>query len=182
MENTTAHTHTPKAPAPMSPRKEMALFLLIPTVVICLIAGVLWLPSLFARPKYSFIYSYCPDYTCAYGFMVKNEHITKSNNSRIDLDYGYKAPKLYYYDVQKQSSRPLDEDEVQAISVDSASVSHDGYRLTQSSGDSGGFLFWGGYGNYNWYLKNGMKKKQVNLTTGSDTYNSEITFLGWVRQ
>ncbi len=175
----------------MSARKEMLLFLLIPTGIILLVGAFLWLPSLFARPKYDFIFSACGDYNCDATF-------TTSNLGKISLStpalgtgssyypsYDPKTPTLYFYDVKQQASRRIELGTANSYKLNTSTVSPDGYRLEQANGDSStGFLFWGSSGDYNWYLKDGMKKKKVTLTGSSNQYyyRNNVEFIGWVEQ
>lgn len=174
---------TPIANKQMSAKKEMLLFLLIPTAVIALVAAFLWIPSLFAKPKYDFIYSYCPDYSCSYSYtasssgrVAKDEPLNASNN------YSSVSPELYYHDIAKNSSRLLDETAARQYKLDNSNVSPDGYRLEQGSTDAGGFLFSVGSSDNNWYLVNGIKKKTMHLNTGNSWDGHNIKFLGWVEQ
>jgi hypothetical protein len=162
-----------------SSRKELLLFLLIPVAVISILAAILLIPGAFAKPQYDFIYSICPDYTCSYDFRVgTNEKLTRQlavgNSTYYD-----RSPILYYHDTAKNASRPIDETSAQELTLDSSNVSADGYHLRQPGTDDGGFLLWSGPNDSNWYLVNGLKKKEVNLAT-TNGYGNDITFVGWV--
>ncbi len=166
----------------MSSKKEMLLFLLIPVTVIVLVATFLWVPSLFARPKYNFIYSYCPDYTCSYSYATSSTgRITKDEPLNASYTSSTVSPELYFYDTATNSSRQLGEVEAIQYKVDNSNVSPDGYRLEQGNTDGGGFLFWSGSSDNNWYLVSGIKKKAVHIN-GSSWYGNSIKFIGWVEQ
>ena len=168
---------------PMSPRKEMLLFLLIPASVILLVAMVLWLPALFAKPKYDFIYSYCSDYRCSSEYRLESGAIIQDGNG-ADYGYGYNTrPDLYYYDVDQNTAKKIDLAEARSYKLSAAVASPDGYRLEQLNTGGGGFLFWGGAGDDNWYLKDGFKKKKVILSPDAKQYYGDnIKLLGWVEE
>mgnify|MGYP006914141258 CR=1 FL=1 len=176
-----------KAPGQhMSERKELLLFLLIPSSVIALVAALLWFPSMLARPKYDFIYSSCPSYECDFDFTVKNGRISRAYDGGYlgdGYNYNRQIPRLYYYDVATGSTEQLDESKAQTYNLRGSNVSPDGYQLERANGEgSGGFLFWGGSGDYGWYLKDGLKKKRVNLSSSSSYYTENITLIGWVEE
>ena len=168
--------HAPE-PKPHSVTKEFLLFLSIPLAVILILAIVLQGPSLFAKPKYDFIYSLCQDYSCDGSYIVNAEgRMTYEQN-----DSGYSdTPTLYYYSEVQHSTRQITSTEANGYALNSSNVSPDGYTLWQNNGADNGFLFWGSGGDGNWYLKDGAKKKQLNLTTGS--YGEGVHFLGWIKQ
>lgn len=161
--------------------KEFLLFLSIPIGVIVILAAVLQGPNLFAKPKYDFIYDQCNDYGMCDGTYVVGESGTLQYENDANSNAGSVRPTLYYYSESQHSARQLPQSEITSYSLDSSNVSPDGYTLWQNNGSGNGFLFWGGSGDGNWYLKNGTKKKQLNLGS-ANTYGSQVNFIGWVRQ
>lgn len=166
--------------------RELLLFLLIPSLVIALVAAFLWLPSVFAKPAYDFIYSYCPEFNrCDDDFTVSSEgYVTQRQTERrtsVYTDYDRKTTTLYYHDTVKNATRQINIDEVKRYKLNTSSVSPDSYRLQRANGEgASGFLFWGDSGDYGWYLKNGAKKKKVDMASGIDYYSDSVNFLGWV--
>jgi hypothetical protein len=88
---------------------------------------------------------------------------------------------MYYYDVSEESSRPLTTEEAQTYRLDSSSRSPDGYVLSRQTSSSSGFLFWSSGTGRGWMLKNGMFKKNIDLSTQDGYYDSSVKFIGWVK-
>lgn len=163
-------------------KKEFLIFISIPITIILLVMAVVLLPSRFANPKYDFIYSYCPSYACNTDYSVDGTgHLGTStnNNNALYGSYYNNNAQLYYYTATTNSSQHITSGDASAYNLSSSNVSPDGYTLTQSNSSGDGFLFWGGSGDYGWYLKNGLKKKKVNLVN-NDNYTEGINFIGWV--
>ena len=166
---------------PNSTKKEFLIFISIPISIIIIVAAAVMTPGLFAKPKYDFVYSYCPTYQCANSYYVNGiGSIVSTPNATNSTLYNYQQPEIYYYSESNNSSRRIEFLEAKAYKLDSENISPDGYKLEQSNGSDAGFLFWGS-GDYNWYLKNGVKKKRVNLAN-QDIYTNNIRFLGWVQK
>jgi hypothetical protein len=159
--------------------KEFLIFLSVPVTIILLVAVLVIGPDFFAKPKYDFIYSYCPSYDCSGGFSVNNQgEITESTRSSTS-DSSATAADLYYFNAAKGSYKKIDLASARSYKLNSSNISPDGYALIHNSAD-GGFFFIGGYSD-NWYLKNGLKKKQVNLYE-NNSYSDDLKFIGWVQK
>lgn len=158
--------------------KEFLLFLSIPLGVIIILVAVLQGPSLFAKPKYDFIYALCPDYSCDGSYAVNAGG--QLTFQQYNNDYSTE-PTLYYYSESQHSSRQITATEGDGFNLDSSNVSPDGYTLWQNNGSANGFLFWGGNGDGNWYLKSGAKKKQLNISANY-IYVDQVHFIGWVKK
>lgn len=177
---------TAAAPTPTLARpsyiKDLVLLFSIPLGIAALAAAIVYVPSLSAKPKYSFIYSYCPDYSCYDGYTVDKTGRTIAIEKSGTDDSGIyaTAAKLAYYDAATGGSRILDYDEARSYKLINSSKSPDGYALVRNTG-SGGFLFWSDYKD-SWQLQNGLKKKEVRLNGQQPDYANNITFIGWVQQ
>ena len=158
--------------------KDLLLLFGVPIAIAVFSALVIYTPRLLANPEYDFIYAHCPDYGCANTFSVDGSgSITEQSTSR---DYYRGNMELYYYDVKKDSSKRLDRYQARGYDLDTSSKSPDGYAFIRET-SSGGFLFWDEQ-NDGWYLKNGAKKKRIDLGINDSYYSSEIKFLGWVKK
>lgn len=162
---------------PTKPRiaKDLILLFAVPLAIIAIVAAVVYVPRLFAHPKYSFVYSTCADYNC-YG------RYTVSSGSIIATKQGYASwndqlPTLSYYDAATNASHTISLASAQKLHLDNASKSPDGYSVVQASNDSG-FLFWSSSSDDGWYLENGLKKKLLQLPSNT----TQVTFLGWVEK
>lgn len=151
--------------------KEIVLLFSVPIGIIAIIVAFLYVPRLFAHPGYDFIY--CSGYSCDNRFSVNpsGELTVSTENTR----YSFDESSLYYYDVERDASRPIHSDEASRYKLDATSKSPDGYTLKRSSGSSG-FLFWSEY-HRSWSLSKGVVSQPVTLSTGSDN-----RFIGWVVQ
>lgn len=165
-----------------STKKEFLLFLSIPVAIILIVASIVLVPSLFAKPKFNFVYSYCPDYFCGQGYAIdKSGTVTmKEGLSTLNLSYYNKQPDLYLHDMSTGASKKISLADANNLRLNSSNVSPDGYVLKQNSSSSGSFLFAIESSDDSWYLENGLKKKKVNLTGTSNSYRGNINFLGWV--
>jgi len=161
--------------------KDLALLFAVPIGVAVIAAAIVYTPRLLANPQTDFVYSVCEQYSCRNSYSVYGSGTVRENvrsSSSTDYDYYDGAATLRYYDVSTNSSRSLSIEEAQGYRLDSASKSPDGYTVKKEE-TSSGFLFWGDY-NEGWYLEDGAKKKEIELTTGNPSSSGEIKFLGWV--
>lgn len=168
---------------PTSTKKEFLLFISIPFALILLVLLVTVVPSLFARPAYDFIYSYCPSYSCRNDFVVDSYGHLKEVSSQTISDYPATA-QLYYHNTANNSSKKIELAEAMSYTLDASNVSKDGYSLSAGSNSDGGFLFWG----YNsdqdaHYLKKGSFVKSKALNLGINNYDSRnLALIGWVQK
>lgn len=160
--------------------KDLILLFAIPIGIAVFAAIAVYTPRLFANPQYDFIYSVCSGYDCTYGFTVDSSgHVSDYSNNRDDHS-GDGISTLRYYDAQKDSTRVLTLEEATRYQLNTSSKSPDGYSLVREDTDSG-FLFWGDYDS-GWYLKEGAKKKKVELSNDDSYYSRDVTFLGWINR
>lgn len=161
--------------------KDLVLFFSIPIGIALFAAAAIYIPRLLANPKYDFVYSLCSSYTCRDGYTVDNtgrvinEPIPPSS-SRFSSD----TSTLRYYDIKSDSTRSLTLEEAQKYRLNTSSKSPDGYSLSKENRSSG-FLFWSS-GSEGWSLKDGVKKKNIELFNDGSYSSRDITFLGWVEK
>lgn len=161
--------------------KDLILLFAIPIAIAVFAAVLIYVPQLLANPKYDFIYSVCDDYRCKNSFSIDGTgFVTQDNSSSSNLDYFDRTATLRYYDSANDSTRSITLEETRRYRLNTSSKSPDGYSLSRESSGSG-FLFWGDYDG-GWYLKNGAKKKKVELTTTDSYYSRDVKFLGWVNK
>jgi len=158
--------------------RDLILLFAIPIGIAIFAVIVVYTPRLFAKPKYDFIYSICSNDDCGYDFNVDSSGYVSSYN--ISRDYYNGTATLRYYNAKEDSTRSLTQEEAKHYQLNTSSKSPDGYSLTREDGGSG-FLFWGNYDS-GWYLKNGAKKKKVELSTDRSYYSRDVKFLGWVNK
>lgn len=164
-------------------KREFLLFMSIPVAIIVLVTVAVQLPKWLAHPKYDFIYTSCATYECQTTYAILgNGQLSKAPASGYDYSAGRNSTAdLYYFDTRTGGSRPITLAAANGLSIDTSTVSPDGYTLTHGSGSSGGFLLWDSSSDSAWYLKSGSKKKQVNLAPVNEYYSQDVKFLGWVK-
>lgn len=161
--------------------KDLVLLFGIPIAIAVFAAVVIYTPMLSANPKYDFVYSVCDDYRCRNSYSVDaTGYIYQDYPNSSSLDYYDHTANLRYYESSNDSTRSLILEEAKRYRLNTSSKSPDGYTLTRESSSSG-FLFWGDY-DEGWYLKNGAKKKRVELTTNNSYYSRDVKFIGWVNK
>lgn len=167
-----------KNPNKTSHIKDLILLFSIPVGIAICVAAIVYIPSLLANPKHDFVYSVCSDYSCRYDFNVDDSgHVSQSSTAR---DLYSDAATLRYYSVENDSTRTISIEEANRYQLDTSSKSPDGYTLSKSESKSG-ILFWGNYES-GWYLKDGLKKKKIELSNNDSYYSRDIKFLGWVNK
>ncbi len=158
--------------------KDLVLLFAIPIGIAIFAAIVIYAPRLFANPEYDFIYSVCNNYDCRDSYSVDSlGHVAKYDTQFPDRQY-YDTSTIRYYNAASDSTRSLSLEEARGYKLNTSSKSRDGYSLIRDE-TSSGFLFWGDY-DAGWYLKNGAKKKKVELSNNASYYSRDIKFLGWV--
>lgn len=157
--------------------KDLLLLFAIPIGIAIVAAAAVYVPRLLAHPSYDFIYSVCNDYRCKNSYSVDAAGHVAQDSSDLDSYADHRA-SLRYYDSSDNSFKNLALEEARKYQLDTSSKSPDGYTLTKNNSGSG-FLFWGDYSE-GWYLKDGAKKKKVEVTATDSYYSPTVTFLGWV--
>jgi hypothetical protein len=169
---------TTKKPNQPSHLKDLILLFAIPIGIAVFAAIAVYAPRLFANPKYDFIYSVCSNYNCNYDFNVDGSGYVSQYS--MNRDYYNGTSTLRYYNAKDDSTRSLTLEEAKRYQLNISLKSPDGYSLTREDSNSG-FLFWGNYDS-GWYLKNGAKKKKVELSTNGSYYSRHVNFLGWINK
>lgn len=161
--------------------KDLLLLLAVPLTIILVAAAIVYVPRLAANPKFDFVYALCTDYRCAQTYTVTDGRIAQKDAAESNEYMGGEGlSSLYYYDVAQSSSRVISLQDAQKLRLNPSSKSPDGYTLNRDD-TSSGFLFWNDY-DRDWYLKDGAKKKKVDLANTSSYYSDNVTFLGWVEK
>lgn len=167
-----------KKPKRSSHVKDVLLLFAIPVGIAVFAAAVVYTPRLLANPKHDFIYSVCSDYACGQRYEVdRTGKVTQHESDGMPVG---SVETLRYYDVEDDSTRSLSVEEAQRYQLDTSSKSPDGYSVAREYGDSG-FLFWIDSSS-RWYLKDGAKKRSIELSNDGSYYSDNIRFLGWVTQ
>jgi hypothetical protein len=160
--------------------KDLALLFAIPIGIAIFTAAAIYLPRLLADPKYDFIYSVCDSYDCRDSYSVDATGHVIMNKPSDPSSFSNSISAIRYYDTANDSTKSLTLEEARKYTLNRSSKSPDGYSLSKEDSNRG-FLFWGDNGE-GWYLKDGAKKKKIELTTDESYYSRNITFLGWVEK
>ncbi len=163
----------------------LVLGISIPILMILFVAGSIYLPGIFIKPKYDFLYLSGDDYY--YGgqnmYSVQNDRLVKNiwEIGKNDARYS-QEPKLFIHDIAKNESREISFEEAQKLNLDSNIKSPDGFEVVYGSKGDGIFpFFFYSSTDYNTrYLKGHNVSKKLNIQlSGSYSYN--FRFLGWIK-
>jgi len=149
---------------------------------------------LFTTTRYD--YQNPPDYLL--DFAVKNQQLTVKARKSENKDRNYNAKILMAYDGKTETVREISIDiaktaeaaintelvlaETKHMTIDTSSLSPDGYTLDGSTYGGGGMMmgmFGGGYRNSGFRLKKGGVGYQIPNTQQNYYYN-QVQFIGWV--
>lgn len=168
----------------------LVLGLLIPVALIVFVAASIYLPGLFIKPKYNFLYYTNRDYYSRYIYVVRNGRLTMASNAVSQygsVNRQASDPKLYIHDAATNKSLPISFNEAANLVLDPNLQSPDGYSL--ENGDQGGglfslLLFSADYDRNETYLVGHNISKKLNVKRESASYTSsyynKIQFLGWI--
>lgn len=164
--------------------------ILVPLLMILFVAASVYLPALFVKPAYDFIYASQSDYRYApylygtsydveSGKVVRRVQEPPANFPDPDFYKTQPEPKLYYYDIVANKSREINLEEAQNYILDTSAVSPDGFELAPAS-SGGGFPFSFDSNEYGKvYMKSKSVSKKLNI---QQQYYNDFSFLGWVKK
>ncbi len=180
------------------------LAFLLPVLLIIIVVLTTYLPSIFLKTKYNFIYTVCVEnnnyypYNCN-DFLQKKYFVENGklviraidpeqdlNNNKIpDIKENYTA-RIFLHDTEKNESREISLEEAQALNLSGLLTSQDGVSVSWDSVYHGGcdFFIFGGCGgsSYGYSLVKGKSHSKLNLINNNDRYyyQNNFQFLGWV--
>lgn len=157
-----------------------------PVLMIIIVAAVIYLPNLYNKPQYDFIYSqgsYYLGYTVINGKIAKVPPLPdqpKPPVTPLNQDY----PQLYYYDVQNNKSTAISLEQADNYNIDPSSISPDGYTVGYGNRADGFFpLFISSSVDYqSRYLQGHSTNRKLNLQNQPDYYANNFQFMGWVKK
>lgn len=160
----------------MKLKEKLPLFVGIglPLLLILYVAVIAYLPSLFVKPKYNFIYA--EGYYNDYNINVLNGKISIEPR----YDYGNKTyrsaqPTLFLYDVTNDKSTQISLDQAYSYNLDPSSKSLDGFTVGRHESDASYFpFFFGRYDRGTYLMGKGLNRR----ITERDYYN--FKFVGWI--
>ena len=175
-------------------KKNITLLIAIamPIIFIVIISIVVFVPPLFLKPQYNFLYTTNNDYY-DYNGRYKNSYSIKDNKLvsipvTVVSGVSYKEEQmpLYIYDVKSNTTKQVSFDEVGEYVIDSGPSSPDGYivKYDYNYGDYGIFGLFGSGRRSNGYViaKNDNQKQLTGLTSdGYSNYYYQFKFIGWIK-
>ena len=159
----------------------LIIALSIPILMVILITISIYVPTLFVKPKFDFIYSVENTYCYHRKHSVQDERVVfseVSNKKENDICRNNQQPRLYYYDVQSFTSKEITLEEAQEYRLDCRRHSQDGFEIV--SGDrSFDIFFISGSSYYDKYLKKGAYSRRIHL---ENHHYYDFRFLGWIKE
>lgn len=162
----------------------------IPILMILFVAGSIYLPGLFIKPHFNFLYASGDDsyyyYKNGYQYSVQNDKLIKNEIKQLE-NQNYNPPrvesKLYLYDVVKNESKEISFADAQNLTLNSSTKSPDDFEVVYGSRGDGFFPFFlGGETDYNArYLKGHNVNKKLNLQLNGGSYYNNFRFIGWIK-
>lgn len=155
----------------------------IPILMILFVAGSIYLPGVFAKPKFNFLYI-TGDYYSGSQYSVINGRLVENEIEYPPRKYGPPRAevKLFVHDVAKNESKIISFEEAQMLNLDSSIKSPDGFEVISGGRGSGIFFFFGVDRDYDSiYLKGHNMSKKLNVQMSGSYGYGNFRFLGWIR-
>jgi hypothetical protein len=171
----------------------------VPVLMMLFIAAAIYLPGLFKKPQFDFIYS-TAEYSWAaptlevkdqkLGFKCAEDQHYYSSDTFTEKEITAKCseeflPKLHRYSIKDNTVSDISYADAKKLALDTNADSSDGYKVEQ--GNYGGDMFSGmfggdSYNDYNaWYLKGHNRVAKLNIPNDSNS-SYDTRFLGWVKE
>ena len=179
----------------------LVIGLALPVLLIVLFFVATVIPKAYnTPPQYEMLFSVVnynnqnrPDFELS--FSVKNQQLMVKPKKIEGKDNYNNTKKLMAYDAKTETLREIAMDvskfsdgaamvleETQAMTIDAATTSPDGYVLESSNYNGNGLLgglFGGGYHNQGYRLKKGSFGYKISNQQGNNYYD-QMQFIGWV--
>jgi len=162
----------------------------IPILMILFVASRIYLPGLFIKPHFNFLYVSGDDsyyyYNNGYQYSVQNDKLVKNEIKQLE-NQNYNPPrvesKLYIYDVAKNEAKEISFAEAQNLNLDSSVKSPDDFEVVYGSRGDGffPFLFWSERDYNSRYLSGHNVSKKLNLQLNGSSYYNNFRFIGWIK-
>lgn len=170
----------------------------LPILLIIVVVITTYLPSLFIKTNYDFVYLTCSEngnyymYNCGSylqkKYSVVNDAIVvnkidTTQEANKDFKDGVYSERIFLHDTETNESREISLKDAQALKLSNLLTSPDGITVSSDYDRVGGdFFLFGGYSSYGHYLTKGKSKLRINLINDStqNYYNNNFQFLGWV--
>jgi len=162
----------------------------IPVLMIIFVSLSIYLPPLFIKPKFNFLYSSGFDYYSRYRYTVENGKVIAKEIKYPEDKYASHIsrcpePQIYIYDIQKNEGKAISLEEGQKLNLSPNAKSPDGFEVvTRGYGDFSYFPFiFSRSEGPRAYIKGNNLSKNLNATVKADCsyypYDN-VKFIGWV--
>ncbi|MEX2052369.1 MAG: hypothetical protein WD991_01575 [Candidatus Paceibacterota bacterium] len=171
----------------------------VPVLLIVAVALSTYLPSLFLKTEYDFIYTTCANnsgytyyacpnlstlYTVVGNKLVVNPgsaDMDQNKNGTPDIQEGYTF-RIFLHDTTRNESREITQYDAGLLLLSPLLTSPDGVTVSYSSNRDAGFFIFGGSSDYGNYLVKGKSKQKLNLINSGEQYyySGNFQFIGWV--
>src|SRR3989344_4219982 len=162
----------------------LVLGLSIPVVMILFVAGSIYLPGLFIKPHFNFLYMVNDNryneqqFSVENGTLVRNIIISKPSTATRP------SPRLFVHDVTVNKSREITFEQAQQLKINSSPQSPDNLNIKPGSRGESFLLFFGGGGSdysSRYLVGNGLSKKlKIETEQGSSYFSNNFRLLGWI--
>lgn len=166
--------------------------ILLPILFIIIVTLTAYLPSIFLKTNYDFIYAICEDNTNNYPrsckkylnnkYSIINTKIVLNNDPKTKESSNYES-RLFIHDTENNESKEISYTEALDYSYSNLLTSPDGVTVSSGYQDRADFfIFSSSNSGYEHNLIKGNVKKKLNLINNSNRYNYEnnFIFIGWI--
>lgn len=172
----------------------------VPVLMMLFVAAAIYLPGLFKKPQFDFVYSSGQTSWSSPILEVKDQKLTYkcadsqnyySSNDTASTEIAAKCaeeflPKLYRHSIKENKSIEISYADAQKLILDSSADSPDGYKVEQgdySSGDMFSGMFGGSESSdySSWFLKGHNTKTKLNLIIDTNS-PYDLKFVGWIKE
>ena len=175
----------------MNIKKNLPLIfgIAIPLLMIIFVALSIYIPQLFVKPQYNFLYlignnnCYIPGGNNIKVYSVQGGTISKNDQAGL-CSNSVKGTRFFIYDVSTNKNREVTMEEAINLKLDNNFQSPDGFKIINGSSNEGFFPFFSySSSDYNtWYLSGHNVSKKINIQQNGYTYYYDFVFLGWINK
>ena len=148
----------------------------LPLLLILYVAITVYLPSLFVKPKYNFIYTNTNYYDYDVNVIDGRVNVDPRYTDNTSRTYIPKQPTLFLYDVVDDKTTQISLTQAQTYILDPSNKSPDGFTVGKSESDGYSFFpfFFGSSGRGTYLMGKGLSRR----ITDQGYYN--FKFVGWI--
>lgn len=160
--------------------KLVIMALSVPLLMIVMVAFSIYLPGIFIKPKYDFLYAIGNYNYASYRHSVENHMLIKIPVEDLEV-YSEISPSpitFYVYDVSSNTSEEISENQAMQLNLNSNNESPDGFEIEGRYGGGSSLFSYSG-GGYHQYITGYNISKKLNIDS-DNSYFREFNFIGWI--